>query len=230
MNLSQFETACGNELGLNTTSEKTTIDDAINAGVLRVLEDTHCYVKKTDFTGFDGTSVDYTMDSTIMEIVELQLTSVGTVYALERLSAIDLLERRRVGQPTGSPTQFYAVTGANLIMFYPAPGSSDTLSIYNVPIPTALSASGDDPSSVSLGGIPSMLHKAILYFAYSELASYDDDQTSAQGQRYRDWYDKEITRYRDILRKRGGSRNARAVVNAKRRRKPFHDNSVYPRT
>ena len=52
-----------------------------------------------------------------MEIVELQLTSVGTVYALERLSAIDLLERRRVGQPTGSPTQFYAVTGANLIMF-----------------------------------------------------------------------------------------------------------------
>ena len=63
MNLAQFETACGNELGLNTTAEKTTIDDAINAGVLRVLEDTHCYVKKTDFTGFDGTSVDYTMDS-----------------------------------------------------------------------------------------------------------------------------------------------------------------------
>jgi len=234
VNLGQFRVAIANELGVSsnaagTGTEQTAVDDAINTAVLRVLEDTHCYVKKTTFTGFDGSSLDYTMDSTILEIIELQLTSTGTVYSLERLSVIDLLERRRVGASTGSPTAFYAVTGANLLMFYPAPGTGDTLSIYNVPIPTALSASADDPSTASVAGVPAILHEAIFLYACSRIASGDDDQTSAQGQRYRDWYDKEIERYRGILRKRGGSRNARAVVNEKRRRSPNHTNDVYPR-
>ena len=43
MNLSQFETAVAGEFGLSTTNEKTTIDNAINRAVQRVLEDTHCY-------------------------------------------------------------------------------------------------------------------------------------------------------------------------------------------
>lgn len=228
MNLSQFETAVANELGLDATNEKTTIDDAINVAVQRVLEDTHCYVKETDFTGWDGTSSNYTLDSSILDIVEVQLTSTGTVYQLERLSIVDLLERRRTGQPTGSPTRYYAVSGANLLMFYPAPGTGDTLTVYHVPVPAALSASGDDPSTAANGGVPQILHEGIFLYACSKLASYDDDQTSAQGQRYRDWYKEEITRYKEILRKRGGTRNARAVVNAKRRRRAYHTNDVYP--
>lgn len=228
MNLSQFETAVANELGLSTTNEKTTIDDAINQAVQRVLEDTHCYVKETDYTGWDGTSLNYTLDAAILDIVEVQLTSTGVTYPLERLSIIDILERRRTGQPSGSPTRFYAVSGANLLLFYPAPGANDTLVTYYVPVPTALSAGTDDPSTTTLGGVPTILHEAIFLYACSKLASYDDDQTSSQGQRYRDWYKEEITRYREILRKRGGTRNARAVVNEKRRRRVFHDNSIYP--
>jgi hypothetical protein len=230
VNLTQFETACANELGLSVTNEKTTIDDAINVAVQRVLEDTHCYVKETDYTGWDGTSQNYTLDSAILEIVEVQLSSSGVTYPLERLSIIDLLERRRQGQTSGSPVRYYAMSGANLLMFYPAPGTGDTLVVYNVPVPTALSGSTDDPSTTTYGGVPTILHRAIFYFACSELASYDDDQTSAQGQRYRDWYDKEITRYRMILRKRGGTRNARAVVNDKRRRRISHDPSTYPQS
>lgn len=231
MNLGQFETAVSNELGLNTTNEKTTIDDALNQAVQRVLEDTHCYVKRTDYTGnWDGSSQDFTLDAAILDIVEVQLTSTGVTYPLERLSIIDILERRRTGQPSGSPTRFYAVSGANLLMFYPAPGSNDTLTVYNVPVPTAMSSGTDDPSSTTYGGVPTILHEAIFLYACAKLASYDDDQTSAQGQRYRDWYDKEIVRYREILRKRGGTRNARAVVNDKRRRRVNHDNSVYPST
>jgi hypothetical protein len=230
MNLAQLRLSVSRELGLDNdaTTEQTEIDEAINAGVLRVLEDTHCYALQTVFTGFDGTSLDYTLDSTILEVVDLYFKSAGTNYALARLSVPDLIQRRNSGVSTGSPVSFYAVTGANLIMFHPAPGTGDTLSIYHVPVPTALSASGDDPSSTSLGGVPAVLHRAILYWAYSEAASYDDDQTSAQGQRYRDWYDKEITRYKNIIRKKGGTRLARAVVNDKRRRLKFHDNSVYP--
>jgi hypothetical protein len=113
-------------------------------------------------------------------------------------------------------------------MFYPAPGTGGTLTVYHVPTPTALSASGDDPSVAANGGVPQILHEAIKWYACSIAASYDDDQTSAQGQRYRDWYKEEITRYREILRKRGGTRNARAVVNDKRRRRVGHTNDVYP--
>jgi hypothetical protein len=154
VNLTQFETACANELGLSVTNEKTTIDDAINVAVQRVLEDTHCYVKETDYTGWDGTSQNYTLDSAILEIVEVQLSSSGVTYPLERLSIIDLLERRRQGQTSGSPVRYYAMSGANLLMFYPAPGTGDTLVVYVVPVPTALSGSTDDPSSTTYGGIP----------------------------------------------------------------------------
>jgi hypothetical protein len=232
VNLLQFEVAVSNETGLSATDEKQEIDDALNVAVQRVLEDTHCFVKRVDYTGFDGTSVDYTLDSTILEIEEIYLTSGGTRYALERVSVPGLIEKRRVGLPGGSPTSHYAVTGANLMMFWPAPGANDTLTVYEVPTPTALSGPTDDPSSTSptnFGGIPQILHEAIFFYACSRAASYDDDQTSAQGQRYRDWYDKEIVRYRTILRKKGGDRNARAVVNDKRRRRPFHTNDVYPR-
>jgi hypothetical protein len=228
MNLSQFETAVAAELGLSTTDEKTVIDDALNQAVQRVLEDTHCYVKETDYSGWDGTSQNYTLDATILDIVEVQLTSTGVTYPLERLSIIDLLERRRTGQTSGSPTRYYAVSGGNLLMFYPAPGTGDTLVVYNVPIPTAMSGATDDPSTNTFGGVPQILHEAVFFYACSRLASYDDDQTSAQGQRYRDWYKEEITRYREILRKRGGTRNARAVVNDKRRRLARHTNDIYP--
>jgi hypothetical protein len=231
VDLAQFETACANELGLDATNEKTTIDDAINVAVQRVLEDTHCYVKKIDYTGFDGTDGDYVLDDTILEIIELYISSGSTQYQLTRVSVPELIERRRVSVASGSPTSFYAETGANLMMFWPAPTADATLTLYHVPVPTALSGGTDDPSvttPTNFGGIPTILHRAIFYFACSELASYDDDASSAQGQRYRDWYDKEIIRYQKILRKKGGDRNARAIVNEKRRRRAFHTNDIYP--
>lgn len=235
MNFGQFRTAVADELGIDSKSdgsgsEQTRADETINRAVQRVLEDTHCYVKEIDYSGWDGTSQNYTLDAAILDIVEVQLTSASVVYPLERLSIMDILERRRMGQPTGTPARFYAVSGGNLLMFYPAPGAGDTLTSYVVPVPTAMTNTTDDPSSTSIAGVPEILHEGIFFYACSRLASYDDDQTSAQGQRYRDWYNEEITRYRSIIRKRGGTRNARAVVNDKRRRRLNHDNSVYPST
>lgn len=192
----------------------------------RVLEDTHCYVTSATLTSFDGTSADFTLDATILEIVDLWFS--GGLEPPERLSIPDLDRRRIVAAPSSTPT-YYSLAGANLLMFYPTPPASATLNLYYVPIPTALSGPTDDPSSTTYGGVPAILHEAIFYHACRRAASYDDDQSSAQGQRYSDWYDKEITRYKDIIRKRGGDRNARAVVNDRRRRGRYHDNSVYPR-
>jgi hypothetical protein len=208
------------------STEKTDIDVALNRGVVRVLEDTHCYVIAKDYSGWDGTSVNYTLDPTILEIDDMEL--LGSTLPMERLSSYDLRAKRRVGTPTGSPVRYWAVKGANLLMFYPAPGTSDVITFYEVPVPTSLSGASDDPSVTTFGGVPTVLHEGIKLYACGSLASMDDDQTSGQGKRYRDLYDEEITRYKKILRKRGGTRLPRAVVNGSKRRRPFHDNSIYP--
>lgn len=231
MNLSQFRTALSNELGLdnNANTEQSIIDDAVNNAVQKVLEDTHCFVEEVDYSGgFDGTSGDYTLDTAILAVIDMYLTTQGANYHLERLTFQDLIERRRIASPSGSPTMYYAIQGDNLISFHPAPGTGDVLKMYQVPVPTALALTGDDPSNTSLAGIPSLLHRAIFYWAARELASYDDDATSQQGILYDQKYQAEVTRYKKMLRKMGGNRNARAVVNDVKRRRTFHTNDIYP--
>jgi hypothetical protein len=233
MNLLQFETSVAAELGLTLPDEKTIIDDSINVAVQRVLEDTHCFITSeninvSSLVALGAVTGDYTLPAEILEITEMYTTSGGTIYAFEHLSEIALIEKRRVSSPSGTPSMFYSVSGANMLMMWPTPASTDVLTVYYVPVPTALSGPTDDPSTAANGGVPQFLHEAIFLYTCSRAASYDDDQTSAQGQRYRDWYDKEIIRYKELIRKRGGDRNARAVVNEKRRRARFHDNSIYP--
>lgn len=231
MNLAQFRTAVSREIGLdnNASTEQPIIDDAVNAGVMRVLEDTKCYVNESNMTGFDGSSTDFTIDANVFEIVDLFSTSGGSNYKLERISVNELIDRKRLGLTVNAPTMVYAVNGENMIQFWPAPAASDTMTVYYVPKPTALSASGDDPSSTANGGVPAYFHQAIKYWAFAECASYDDDQSSAQGQRYIQMYQQEILRLRKHMRRRGGNRNQRAKVNDVNRRRAWHDNSVYPR-
>jgi hypothetical protein len=233
MNLLQFETSVANELGLDPVNEKTIIDDSVNVAVQRVLEDTHCFVTSeninvSSLSTRGAIAGDYDLPPEILEVVEIYTTSGGTIYTLERLGEVALIQKRRVSNPSGTPSMFYATSGANMLMMWPTPASTDVLTVYYVPLPTALSGPTDDPSTTTIAGVPQILHEAVFLFACSRGASYDDDQSSAQGQRYRDWYDKEIIRYKTIIRKRGGERNARAIVNDKRRRGRFHDNSIWP--
>lgn len=231
----------GHELGVDSAAdgsgtEQTDVDNWIQLALERVLMDTGCYVTSESFSvsslsavsSLSGAVTDYLMPAEVLEIVGLYIQSAGTNYRLERVSVPDVIEQRRISAPLNSPTQVFALAGADLLMFWPFPSSTDTIELYYIPVPAALSASGDDPATASKGGIPTQLHRAIFYWACAEGASYDDDQTSAQGQRYRDDYDKEITRYHKFLRLRGGKRNARAVVNSGRNNRRYHDNSIYP--
>jgi len=241
MMLGDLRTAVAAELGLDaaadgTGSECPLVDNWINEGVTRVLMDTGCYVTAESLTvssltavsSLSGAIVDYTIPTEALEIVDLFLASGGTNYRLDRVAVPDLIERRRMSVPSNTPSQVYALAGANLLMFWPPPSTTDVLEMYYVPVPTAMSASTHDPSVATYGGIPKQLHYAIEFWAESRGASYDDDQSSAQGARYQQNYKDELTRYKKFLRERGGIRNQRAVVNDKRRKRAFHDNSVYP--
>lgn len=230
MNLTQLRSAVSHEIGLdnNASTEQPDIDTWLNEGVIRVLEDTQCYVTETQFSGFDGSSTDYTLDSGILEVADMYLISGTVNYRLERESVDELIERKRMSTPVGEPTSYFAINGENMIQLWPAPGTGDNLLVYYTPVPTALSATADDPSNTQFGGVPSYFHLAIIYWACSRAGSYDDDASSAQGQRYIQLYQEEIARARKHMRKRGGNRNARAIPNDVKRRRAFHDNSTYP--
>jgi hypothetical protein len=229
MTLAQFRDAVSKKLGLDNdpSTEQPDIDRWVNEGVTRVLLDTQCYIKETVYSNFDGTSVDYTIDPAILEISDLYISSGGTNYPIERLGVPDLINRRRQSAPTNTPTLAYALAGANLLMFWPAPSADAQMSVWYLPVPTALSASSDDPSTTTLGGIPTQLHKAIEYWACKEGAEQDDSVSKQQGKLFMDNYTAEITRYQKFLRRRGGLINQRAEVNAKRRLRVPHTNDIY---
>lgn len=231
MNLDGFRTFVSKEIGLdnNPSTEQPQIDASVNTAVIKVLEDTECYVREDVFTGFDGSSTDYSFDSGILEIVDCFFTEGSTNYRLERITINELIEHKRLSIPAQSPTCYMAVNGDNMLQFWPAPDSGASMTIYYVPVPTSLVNGSDDPSNASYGGVPTYFHDAIKWWACFEAASYDDDATSAQGQRYQQLYVAEIARARRHMRKRGGNRNQRAVVNEVRKRRPYHDNSIYPR-
>jgi len=194
-----------------------------------VLEDTHCYVKKADYTGWDGTSLNYTIDPTILETVELYSTSAGTPYRLERISDIEMIERRRLGQPSGTPAQVYAPLWCQPAHVLARPRNGRHGDYLQRTDPDGAGEPDGRPFQHDVRRRPfDPARGDLLSTRAARRPATTTTSRRRRGRRYSDWYDKEIKRYRDIIRKRGGDRNARAVVNDKRRRRLYHDNSIYP--
>jgi hypothetical protein len=130
---------------------------------------------------------DYNLDTGILAIEDIYATSSGSNFRLSRKSSTDLINLRLFSVTT-SPAQMYALSGANLIMLYPAPLTSDVLTVYYVPRPTALSGATDDPSSLTLGGIPSEFHYGLELYMMWKAAGAFDDESSSNGETYRRMY------------------------------------------
>lgn len=192
--------------------------------------DTHCYVTSATVTP-STSSPDYTLDVSVLEIIDLYPVSATISYTMERLTVPELLAVRKNASSATSPSLFYALAGQSLLMFHPQPASTDTFTMYYVPVPTALAAGADDPSGATTGGIPVAYHKAIEFYALSEAADANDDASSQQGTKYFQAYQDQIKKIRRHLRARGGDRLPRAkAVGPKgfRGRYPNHDPSIYP--
>lgn len=213
------------------SGDQTFIDAWVNDGITQLLMDTACYV--TSQTVTPGASADYTIPASVLEIVEMYPTVASVAYGMERLSVGELLQlRRNAGtSPISAPTLYYALAGHNTVLFFPTPSATDTFTMYYVPVPTALSVSSDDPSTASLGGIPVAFHKAIEYFACSEAADANDDDSSQKGLKYYQLYQEQVKKARRTLRRKGGSLMPRARVGPRGPRGLLrnvnHDNSVY---
>lgn len=151
-----------------------------------MLRRTHCYVISATMNLTSGQG-DYNLDSAILAIEDIYLASSGSNFRLRRMSSTDLINLRLFSSAT-SPAQRYALSGANLLMLYPTPLQADTLTTYYVPRPTALSATTDDPSSLTLGGIPSEFHYGLELYMMWKAAEMFDDESSSNGETYRRMY------------------------------------------
>ena len=92
----------------------------------------------------------YTLDTNLVRIKAMYVTPVNSTQSrpMEPISIEQLLELSAGtggAQPsTGGPNR-YALFGINDVQFYPTPASADTITVYYVKQPTALSANGDLP-------------------------------------------------------------------------------------
>lgn len=203
MNLTQFRAEVAAKLGLNISdaTELALIDQWINDGVVEVVSETKSKVAAATAAITAGTA-DYTLDTAILRILWIQ-NADG--YELEPAAPDDILRRRL--NATADVTRRYAVDGANMLLLYPTPAATSTLSIRYVPRPVTLAAGGDTPTE-----IPAEHHRAVTWYALWQGADYDDDQSSAQGARYQQLFEQELARMRARLQKKRGRRLPRAQV------------------
>jgi hypothetical protein len=183
--LAELTTEVAEEIGsIDATADQTKIWRFLNRGVRDFLRRTKCYVESDVFT--PSAAANYTLDSSALMVIDLYFT--GSSSPLERVSVPEINRLRRGAVSVGAAfPRFYAFQNP-LVMFDVAPSGSATLTCVNVPAPTAMSSALNDPSAATYGGIPVDYHDAIAYYAEWHLASFDDDASSSQGARYREWY------------------------------------------
>jgi hypothetical protein len=126
---------------LDTTAagaDEVEIDRRVNEGATDFMLRTGIKVQEGNptLTADEG---DYTLDTDILDIMDVYATSGSQDYRMERISVPELLEMRRGASAMVGPARYYATAGANLLMVYPTPTGADELTVYFVPRPVTLS-------------------------------------------------------------------------------------------
>lgn len=205
-------------LGLDTTSsgtEETLVDEWLNQGVVDVLLRTRCHVNCADIALTSG-EWKYTLDTDILAINDISC-STGELY---RVDPAEIM-RMRTYSPSDSDVRYYALNGNDLFMIYPTPESAEELDCFYVPRPTAMSATGNDPSAEAYGGIPSEYHHAIVLYALAQGSQLTDHNISKYGTQFLQEYEQWIYRIKKAIRAKGGRYLGAAHLG---RRKPVPSN------
>ena len=207
--LAQYRTRVSAKLGLQIGAgdDQTLIDSWLNEAYEDIVLKTHCKQRRATMALTSGT-YDYTLPTQAMAILEVQNTASSIDYGMVR---VDLEEMMRMRRATGTPPAYFYYSEGDLITVYPTPGSGETMTVYYVPRPTALSASSDAPTD-----IPGEYHKLLEWYALAEGAEYDNHQPSSFGLTWRTFYENGLREMRRLLKMRGGTRIAPAQVRAKR--------------
>ncbi len=227
--LAQLRNKVQQKLGLDATAasaEETLLTEWINEAIVDVLLRTRVNVNKATMTT-TADEGDYTLSSSALTIEDLSYeTASGMPVSLQRTTPDQIMRMRTITPAVNSNPRFYAFNGSDMFMFYPTSSTVDTITVYYVPRPTAMSISSHDPSNETYGGIPSEYHKAIELYALAEAAEFTDHQPSGFGAAFRQQYEAKLVELKRAKRHRGG----RSLGNATLGRKSLIGaNAQYPR-
>lgn len=138
------------KLRLDSTADLQKVKDYLNRAYAETCIETEALQDVTTQALTAGT-YSYSVPSAVVRIKQMTVTSTGSVQSrpLVPVSVEQLLEWQsqyaNPAQAYGNVTH-YAVIGLSKILVWPTPQAADTLNIWYVKQPTALSASGDTPS------------------------------------------------------------------------------------
>lgn len=211
---------------LAVSSDSTSAQDYINDGYIDIAA--RCDLGATFVTKTltaNQTKYSFASDfslSGVLKINELRYTQSGASANFAIVNASSLREVLDLNSAaiTGW-TRAYAFDGVDTIILAPAPLSGDTITIYYVPTPTALSAGADVPSA-----IPSQWQERLLVsYGVSRLAEVESPDLA---ETYRGKYELYLQQFRQFLTDRQ-SNTARMtrVGYPNRPNMPFHDRSTY---
>ena len=222
-------------LGLDWDSTAPTAGDGprllgwANDAVVDMLRRTHCYIVCGTIT-LTANVADYRLPSSIIAIDDVYMTSSGANFRVRRQTTTDLINMR-LYQTTTSPVQMYALNGVDMLMVFPTPIQADTLTVYYVPKPTALASPTDDPSTSTLGGIPTEYHYGLELYMMWKAGDAFDDESSQSGESYRLQYEGDpntapgtsrrdgfIGTMKKDVRKKGGKHQAAIILPPRGRR------------
>jgi hypothetical protein len=200
-------------LGLDETASGT--DDIqlgyeLNDAVREFLLDTRVNVNRSE-TSIAAVEDDSEIGSSVMALLEIQISGADGYCLPERVTPAQILEMRRATTVTGT-ARYFALQGNDLMMFYPALAIGDVVTIYYVPRPTEMTSGSHDPATETYGGIPVEYHPALIEYAKWKMADYDDDGSSQQGTVYQANYERLVRKAVKRLRLKGGRGLGRAVV------------------
>lgn len=189
-----------NRLRLDSTADLSKVKDWLNQIYAEVCVETEANVTSATMTLTSG-AASYTLPSGVLRIKEMYVTPVGGVQSrpLVQTDLDDILTKRQSSGGTtvanGSVTH-YALLGLTEIEFYPTPASADTITIYYVALPTALSADTDVPI------IQEPYASSILSDGACALAA--DFKSDPQQQTYEQMYELGKRKFRAHLTRRQG--------------------------
>lgn len=212
--LAEIRSRVSAKLGFDTTAagaEEVLIDGWANEAVLQILLETKVYIQAGTFS-LSANTAEYDIQKNNTSILLIDQFVDSNSIPLIRVQEADIFDLRRASAVASSGQRRWALFGAGLLSIWPTPSAAETLTMYYVARPTAMSSGTHDPASQTYGGIPSEYHKAIEFYCLWQGADYDDDSTSAQGDRYFGQYQLWLSKIRKDMKIKGGRRQPRAKV------------------
>lgn len=190
------------KLRLDATNDLSKVRDWINQVYAQACIETEAVVSTATMSLTAGTA-SYTLPTQVVRIKAMYVTPVGGAQSQPMLqTTLDYILRRRqasggVGAALGYVTH-YAVLGSTDIEVYPTPQSADTITIYYVGLPTALSGNTDLPSALQ----EPYASKVLEYGALAEGGDFKGDPMTDE---YRAMFQLWLSKLKTQITRKAGS-------------------------